>query len=108
MTARSIILARYRIVCTEQQPASQPPTHAHILAVGTGNNPAQAEQRWTLARVLSAMDRGDTFYTQGTSSGKIAEVEPYGCRWCNQRRIRSKADAVYDNNLDSLRRCSFR
>lgn len=101
-------MARYRIVCTNQEPAENPPTHAHIVAVGTGVNPDQADKRWTLNQVLTAMGRGDTFYTQGIRSGKVAVVEKYRCRWCNSTYIRSSADAVQDNNLDSLRRCNFR
>ena len=98
-------MARYRIVCTEQEPINQPTTHAHIVAVGTGTDPNNATKRWTLNDVLSAMDKGDSFYTEGTTSGKIAVVEPSPCRWCNRRHIRSSSDAVSDNNLDNLRRC---
>ncbi len=101
-------MSTYRIVCTEQEPASQPPTHAHIVAVGTGSNSGTADRRWTLNEVLTAMDRGDRFYTQGDVSGKVAYVEKYVCRPCQRTYIRSTADAVPDNNLDSLRRCSWR
>jgi hypothetical protein len=100
-------MARYRIVCTNQEPAGNPPTHAHIVAVGTGNNPNQADRKWTLAEVLAAMDRGDTFYTQGVNSGKIAGVEKYYCAKCQRTYIRSTPDAVQDNNLDNLPRCNF-
>jgi hypothetical protein len=96
---------RYRIVCTVQEPASSPPSHQHIVSVGTGDNPDVTTRRWTLTDVLTAMDRGDTFYTQGTSSGKVAAVEKYVCSRCQRTYIRSTADAVQDNNLDNLRRC---
>lgn len=98
-------MVNYRIVCTEQQPFYQPTTHAHIVAVGTGNNPAQADERWTLDQVLGAMDRGHTFYTKGVYSGKVAGVHKYVCRLCRRTYIRSNADVVRDNNLDSLRKC---
>ena len=101
-------MARYRIVCTEQVPADQPPTHAHIVAVGTGNNPDQADKGWSLDEVLYAMDRGDIFYTQGVQSGKVALVEKYYCTPCRRYFIRSAPDAVKDNNLDSLRRCNWK
>lgn len=101
-------MAYYRIVCTEQEPADQPTTHAHIVAVGIGTDPDQADQRWTLDQVLAAMDRGDAFYTQGKNSGKIAWVEKYVCTRCGRTYIRSTPDAVADNNLDYLRRCSWK
>lgn len=100
-------MANYRIVCTNQEPVNQPTTHAHIVAVGTGTDPNRADTRWSLQEVLTAMDRGDTFYTQGVSSGKIASVEKYVCGLCRRTYIRSTPDAVYDNNLDSLRRCNW-
>ena len=68
-------MARYRIVCTEQEPVTEPTTHAHIVAVGTGTDPDKADKRWTLNEVLTAMDKADTFYTQGQTSGRVAEVE---------------------------------
>lgn len=98
-------MARYRIVCTEQEPVTEPTTHAHIVAVGTGTDPDKADKRWTLNEVLTGMDQGDVFYTEGVTSGKIALVEKYVCSLCRRTWIRSTADAVKDNNLDSLRRC---
>ena len=101
-------MADYRIVCTDQEPFYQPTTHAHIVAVGTGTDPNKADQRWTLDEVLNAMDRGDRFYTVGVGSGKVALVEKYTCTSCWRTHIRSSPDAVTDNNLDSLRRCSWK
>jgi hypothetical protein len=100
-------MARYRIVCTDQEPTHQPTTHAHIVAVGTGDDPDRASQRWTLNEVLVAMDRGDVFYTRGKNSGAVASVEKYVCSLCWRTYIRSAPDAVTDNNLDSLRRCHW-
>ena len=100
-------MATYRIVCTNQEPVNQPTTHAHIVAVGTGTDPDKADKRWTLQEVISAMDSGDLFYTQGVSSGKIAYVEKYVCGRCHRTYIRSTPDAVHDNNLDSLRICRW-
>jgi len=98
-------MTNYRIICTTQEPVSQPTTHAHIVAVGTGATAQHYTQRWTLAEVLAAMDRGDTFYTRGESSGREARVEKYTCTACWRTWIRSTADAVQDNNLDNLPRC---
>jgi len=96
---------RYRIVCTEQEPADRPPDHAHIVAVGTGTDPAAANMRWTLEEVLRAMRSGDAFYTEGVESGRVAQVQEYECRSCRRTFIRSAPDCTYDNNLDYLRRC---
>jgi hypothetical protein len=98
-------MARYRIICTRQEPASAAPSHQHIVAVGTGNEPRQYTHIWTLDQVLEALRRGDSFYTQGEQSGRIAEVESYHCTYCRRNYIRSHRDAVTDNNLDNLARC---
>ena len=99
-------MAQYRIVCTTQEPVSQPTTHAHIVTVGTGNNPDQYSKYWMLADVLRAMDSGDIFYTKGETSGKTAYVEKVVCPSCRDTYIiRSAPDAITDNNLDNLRRC---
>lgn len=100
-------MSRHRIVCTDQEPVYMPTTHAHIVAVGTGTDPDRATDKWTLAQVIAAIDRGDVFYTVGKTSGKVALVVVVGCRHCGRRIIRSSADAVTDNNLDSLRRCQW-
>lgn len=99
-------MARYRIICTRQEPASAPPSHQHIVAVGTGVEPRHYLNLWTLDQVLEAMRRGDSFYTQGEQSGRIAEVEAYHCNYCRRDHIRSHRDAVTDNNLDNLVRCN--
>jgi len=57
--------------------------------------------------VLSAIDRGDGFFTIGVQSGRRAEVVAMSCPQCGHRIIRTAADAVYDNNLDSLRTCNW-
>lgn len=100
-------MASYRIVCTEQVPADNHPRNAKIVAVGTGTDPDKADQRWTVSKVVASMDRGDTFYTKGKVSGKVAKVEKYWCHACGAWHIRSSADAVIDNNLDSLRACRW-
>ena len=101
-------MTTYRIVCTEQLPASNPPQHAHIVAVGVGDNPEKATVRFTLAEVVQKITYGDTFYTKGPQSGKIATVEKYYCGYCLQYHIRSSRDAVTDNNLDHMRYCQWR
>jgi hypothetical protein len=61
-----------------------------------------------VAQVIEALDRGHRFYTQGKASGRIAWVEEYWCHVCGGWHIRTGADAVIDNNLDSLRACAWR
>ena len=95
----------YRIVCTEQEPAQNPPQYAHIVAVGIGKNPDKADRRLTLNQVIQMMDNGDRFFTQGLQTGKVAWVEKYLCSYCKRYHIRSSPDATTDNNLDSLRYC---
>jgi hypothetical protein len=102
-----VVIVSYRIVCTDQEPAGAGPHDAHIVGVGTGTDPDSASMHWTLDRVLAALDRGEYFYTQGKHSGKVARVLPWNCSYCGRRTIRSSADAVTDNNLDSLRYCSW-
>ena len=100
-------MTTYRIVCTNQQPASKPPQHAHIVAVGVGDDPSRASSKLTLSEVIQKMDAGDKFYTKGVLSGKIANVEKFWCGRCSQTHIRSTPDAVQENNLDSLRPCNW-
>jgi hypothetical protein len=101
-------MTRYRIVCTEQEPVNEPARRAHIVAVGTNTNGAEiANERWTLQQVLELMDRGHEFYTQGLTTGKTASVKPFVCPYCSRRHLKSAADSVTDNNLDSLRFCRF-
>lgn len=97
-------MARYRITCTEQEPVAAPVSHQHIVRVGTGSDDGWS-RKWTVNEVLTAMREGDQFYTQGKTSGKVAQVEPYTCTRCQRTYIRSAADSVADNNLDNLPRC---
>ena len=100
-------MTTYRIICTNQEPASQPPQHAHIVAIGVGTTTENYSQRFSLSQVIQMMDNGDQFYTLGPRSGKTARVEKYYCTYCRQYHIKSAADAVEDNNLDSLPYCKI-
>ena len=97
----------FQIVCTEQVPAQNPPKHAHIVAVGVGDDPNRANKRLSLNTVIQMMDDGDRFYTRGQKTGRIAWVEKYICTSCRKYHIRSAPDATTDNNLDSLRYCHW-
>jgi hypothetical protein len=99
-------MAKYRIICTTQEPATLPNDRAHIVAVGTGTSASKYDRYWTLSEVLAAMEDDDKFYTFGETSRKTADVEKYKCPFCSRTHIRSSPDAVKDNNLDNLPRCS--
>lgn len=100
-------MAQYRIVCTDQEPVNWPNSHAHIVSVGISTNGNRAENRLTLEQVISALDRGEEFYTYGEHSRKVARVIKAPCGHCSRTIIKSSPDAVTDNNLDSLRRCEW-
>lgn len=97
----------YRIVCTDQEPAHLPPSHAHIVAVGIGAAADRATSKMTLDEVLVALSHGHVFYTHGERSGKTALVNRAACAHCGRPIIKSAPDAVHDNNLDSLRYCAW-
>lgn len=99
-------MATYRIVCTDQEPSGQSDEHAHIVAVGVGDDPTKTPRKWMLDEVLRAIDLGDVFYTKGMNTGKLAIVMKYTCAPCRRVHIRSAADSVSDNNLKRIRRCS--
>lgn len=84
-------MARYEIICVVKQ-------RGHIAWVGTGTGNTYSRS-WTVAEVRQAIRQGHQFFTKSPSTGKEAAVEPHDT-------IRSTADAVTDNNLDSLRRCA--
>lgn len=96
-------MARYRVVCTVQNPCHLPNSLAHIVQVGTGSD-AGWNELLTVHQVYERMNRGDTFYTLGDRTDWTAEVHPFECR-CGAGTLRSSPDATTDNNLDSLNRC---
>jgi hypothetical protein len=98
-------MATYRIVCTVKEPSGHQNPKEHIVAVGVGDVVSMVTH-WTLDAVLAAMDLADIFYTQGATSDRVALVQKYPCTQCGRVYIRSAADAVTDDDLDSLRRCS--
>jgi hypothetical protein len=71
------------------------------------NSGDRADEFFTVEEVVKKLSMGWVFYTVGQQSGKVALVESYWCSRCARYHIRSKADCVYDNNLDYLRYCSW-
>lgn len=103
-------MSQLRIVCTEQTPIQNPTKHAHIVAVGVDtDNDGYADTKHSLQEVVRAINSSQhQYYTYGLTSRKIALVETVLCPvHCGETIIRSARDAVRDNNLDSLRRCSW-
>jgi hypothetical protein len=96
----------HKVVCTKQQPANKPPTHAHIVAIGTSSDGVAKDKMWTVREAYSAMDKGEAFYTVSPSSSKVALVNKYNCPYCTVDTLRSAPDAEKDNNLDSLPYCN--
>lgn len=92
-------------MCDNQVHVDQPKTHAHIVEVGP-------EPRRSTTTVFGASPRSSTAKARGEVSthsvhlrGEAARVIVVGCSVCGQQIIRSSADAVTDNNLDSLPDC---
>ena len=73
--------------------------HGHILQAG----PSGAE-RYTVEQIRGFLDSGNDFYVVGQNSGRRSQVAKYDCSR-GIRTIRSYADGVWDNNLDSLPSC---
>lgn len=98
-----------KVVCTDQEPVTQPTTHAHIVSVGVDtNNDGREEEKHSKAQVIQNIrSRIHRYYTVGPQTGKLAYVEVAPCRFCGYEIIRSTPDATTDNNLDSLRRCNW-
>lgn len=94
-----------RIVCVE---TAHP--HRHINYVGIGNDPDAASERLSVAQVRLAIREGKRFHTISPSTGRRAEVEAYDFYYQGGvvYTIRSAADAIFDNNLDNMRACSWR
>lgn len=78
-----------------------PSGHKHLVSVGTGTQPSTYDKTWTVTQVRTAIDNGNSFYTQTT---KVAEVTKFDCA-CGIHTIRSHADGVWNNNLDNLPDC---
>jgi hypothetical protein len=95
-------MADHRIVCvTTLAP------HRHIISAGTGDNPTAPSTTYTVSKVRSMIDGGETFHTVSPSTGAKAAVRKDTCPEprCTVATIRSAADAVTDNNLDYLAAC---
>lgn len=94
----------HRVVCTEQTDWNSQ-GHGRIIAIGTGDDVDQAGRRWTVAETYAALDAGHTFHVISPTTRKKSWVGKYTVNGIPT--LRSYADKVWDNNLDSLRGCRF-
>lgn len=96
-------MSSHRIVCVNTEHP-----HRHIIKVGTGTTAEHYSRTWTVKEVREALKGGDRFYTVSPSTGKEADVKADNCNinGCTVETIRSKADAVTDNNLDNIPSCT--
>jgi hypothetical protein len=82
-------------------------THEHITHLGLGDA-AGYRSRITVAEAIRQlrMPFGDRYYTVSPTTGRRAEVIEGGCEACGQRPyVRTTADGISDNNLNSLTYC---
>jgi len=99
----------YHIVCTDQEPQSEPLSHAHIVAAGVDtDNDGYADKRHTLKQVIDNIDgKATRYFTIGNYSKERAYVEVVPCSVCHRRIIKTYPDDTRDNNLDKIRRCHW-
>lgn len=94
-------MTSYRIYCVNHASYGN---HHHIESVGARDRSGVAHQ-FTVQDVYRRINAGDDFYVIGTSTGKRSEVGKYRCTQCLVQTIRSSADDVLDNNLDTQNPC---
>lgn len=102
MTTTSVERGPQQIVCvTTEHP------HRHIVSVGIGGWAATPTRKLSVARVRAAIAAGQTFFTYSQSTQQAALVHAATCdkEGCTVETLRSAADAVWDNDLDSLAAC---
>lgn len=101
-------MTRKRIVCTEQIPYGNAPSNALIISVGMSDGGDVAEEKCTVAGVISMIDRGVYVYTCGIQSRQVARVIKYWDTSLGRYHIKSAPDCTHDNNLDYLRYCQWK
>ncbi|HVA85111.1 MAG TPA: hypothetical protein VNF73_02210 [Candidatus Saccharimonadales bacterium] len=100
-------MTAYRIVCVTKEVRKPHARREHIVIVGvtTDVTKAMRDLTMTVGKVRERMNGGDQFFTVGPDSGKRAAVRKLTCGKCGVKTIRSRKDAVVDNNLDGLASC---
>jgi hypothetical protein len=97
-------VSAYRVVCVEWETFSD--GHRHIVAIGTGDNPRLADERWTMTEVVFSLKFGqDRFYTKD-DDGVVAEIDRVVCE-CGARTLASRPGSAGTVTLDTMRSCRF-
>ncbi len=99
-------MARYQVVCVDKAPAVGSPYHTHIthLGLATTGGTKRVTREWMIQELRKPA--GHRFYTISPNTGAVAEVIEAGCEVCGVKPyVRTTADGVYDNNLNSLEAC---
>jgi len=97
-------MAVKRIVCVENR-AETPEGHRHIVTVGVSFGGAEPVSFETVDVVrANLLDNNDTYYTWSPSHDTVSLVDVVSCS-CGAHTIRSKPDAVADNDLNRMSDC---
>lgn len=78
--------------------------HGHILQVGIGTKPRQADYTESIATVRKNIADGDTYYTTEPNGQTVALVDTLNCA-CGVKTIKTRGDGTTLNNLDKLGTC---
>ncbi len=107
-------MAKYQVLCVDQEPWDQNNKHAQIVALGTRAADGST-RRWSAQEVIRAIEKakknkkkkkkGDAFFTVDPKTGAEAKVRVRRCKKCGHKIIKSSPDATSNNNLNSLKRC---
>jgi hypothetical protein len=100
-------MSEHRVICVVEERIDYPFKHVHLVGIGTGSGPEEIERGWSLDEFSRAVAGGDSFYTRGLVSSRMASVELTTCIDCGAATLTSGAGAVADNNLSSLRLCPY-
>ena len=95
-------MATYLIKCVNMEHS-----HSHIVSATVQryrNGKYEDRQTMSITTIRRKLEDGDTFETYSQSERKFTDVDPDTCRFprCTVETIRSRADAVTDNNLDNI------
>jgi hypothetical protein len=97
-------MAVKRIVCVQNR-AENGGGHRHIATVGVSFGGAVPVSYETVDAVrANLLDNNDTYYTWSPSHDTVSLVDVVSCA-CGAHTIRSKPDAVADNDLDRMEEC---
>ncbi len=79
-----------------------------VVCVNHAPAPGGTHQRITVAEAIMNLRSpyGDRYFTISPSTGRRADVIEGGCERCGQKPyVRTTADGIHDNNLNSLSYC---